>query len=222
MRLTEIVQRLRVHFAIDDPLSYVSVLDMGRLWERILNRVGAPIAYTQGYNPHPRFQFAAPLPVGYTSECEIVDLFMGQDVPTEGLLEVLREQSPQGLTINAVDEVPLKAISPQSTMREAIYQVDVWTEASSEQMDRALKGLLDQPTVIVQRERKGRVKDVDLRKLVYELRYETSKDGAHRIHMRLRTGSNGAGRPEEILEAADIAANDLCIHRTELVWDDKR
>ena len=53
------VQRTRVTFGLAGPLVYASVLDLGRLWERLLRRAGMPLAYSRGFSPHPRFQFAS-------------------------------------------------------------------------------------------------------------------------------------------------------------------
>jgi radical SAM-linked protein len=75
---TGVEQRLRIIYGIEGALSYASVLDIGRLWERLLHRSGMPLAYTQGFNPHPRMQFAAALAVGYTSSYEVLDLLLSE------------------------------------------------------------------------------------------------------------------------------------------------
>ncbi len=55
-------QRLRLTFAKGEAVKYISHLDLARTWERVFRRVGLPLAYSQGYNPRPRFQIAAALP----------------------------------------------------------------------------------------------------------------------------------------------------------------
>ena len=56
------VQRLRVRYAKGEALKYISHLDVARSWERAFRRAGLPLAYSQGFNPRPRFQIAAALP----------------------------------------------------------------------------------------------------------------------------------------------------------------
>ena len=55
-------------------VKYVSHLDFVRMFGRALRRAHLPIAYSEGFNPHPLLTFALPLSVGYTSECEIIEL----------------------------------------------------------------------------------------------------------------------------------------------------
>ena len=54
---------------------FISHLDLLRCFERAILRSGLPVEYSQGFNPHQKMTFALPLPVGVTSECEVVDIF---------------------------------------------------------------------------------------------------------------------------------------------------
>jgi len=66
--------RIRVKFAKTEPMRFTSHLDLYRAWERLLRRADVPLVFSQGYNPRPRIQLAAPLPLGITSNCEIIDI----------------------------------------------------------------------------------------------------------------------------------------------------
>jgi radical SAM-linked protein len=61
------MQRLRITFARGKELKYISHLDLMRLWQRALRRADIPLAYSQGFSPHPRLSIAAPLAIGVTS-----------------------------------------------------------------------------------------------------------------------------------------------------------
>ncbi|MGF1504453.1 MAG: TIGR03936 family radical SAM-associated protein [Anaerolineae bacterium] len=67
--------RYRIRFGKQDDLRYTGNLDIARIWERTLRRAGAPGVYSNGYNPRPKLQIAAALPLGYSSVCEIVDVW---------------------------------------------------------------------------------------------------------------------------------------------------
>lgn len=219
---TEGVQRLRVTFGVDGPLRYISVLDMGRLWERLLRRARIPLAYTRGFSPHPRLQFASPLPVGYSSECELLDLWLAERMEPARFTALAGGQAPQGLTILRVEEVPLGAPAPQALMRAAHYRLRFWAEASGEEVKQALEQLLAQPSLVRQRQKKGHLADYDLRPLIQEARYLASEGGYHELYMILRAGAEGSGRPEEVLEALGLAG--VCydtIHRVRLIWGAK-
>ena len=48
------VQRLRLRYAKRGRLRFTSTRDFQRAFERALRRTGVPMAYSQGFNPHPR------------------------------------------------------------------------------------------------------------------------------------------------------------------------
>lgn len=219
------VQRLRIGYRVGDPLQYVSVLDMGRLWERLLRRAGLPLAYSQGFHPHPRMQFATPLPVGYWGEAEWLDIYLRELVRVDQVLGRLAAQCPQGLTVASVEEVPLSGPNLQARMREATYRVLVWSPTGPETVQRAVETLLARERILRTRTRKGRQQEYDLRALLHEVCYESGQpngeDGwVHTLQMRARCSSQGSGRPEEALEELGLEIEHYRIHRTRLIWEE--
>ena len=219
---TNAIQKLRVVFGVGGALIYTSVLDMGRLWERLLRRAEMPLAYSQGFTPHPRLQFASALPVGYSSECEIVDISLGERVDPEAFLCSTRAQAPPGLEILRAQEIPLRLKSPQSTMREAHYRVCVWSDDPSDVVRTRLGELLNRSQITYTRTRKGQPETRDLRPLIHDICLEASGDGCHRLRVIVRCGPNGAGRPEEILKALELEMHCYTIHRYRLVWQPRQ
>lgn len=217
---TEVVQRLRVTFGVDGPLTYASVLDMGRLWERLLRRAHILTAHTQGYNPRPRLQFATALPVGYSSASEILDVYLGERTGLREFLADARAQCPKGLTIIGVEEVPIGAVSLQSLIREAQYRVRIWAEESPHEIRAAIDRLLARPKIVRQRMRKRKMVDYDLRRLLHNVRLSSSTDGQHELQMVVSCGQGGSGRPEEVLDELGLQVRRYAIHRTRLIWDE--
>lgn len=215
---TNIVQRLRVKYGVEDPIVYASVLDMGRLWERLLRRARIPVAYTQGFSPHPRLQFASALPVGYSSECELLDVLIAKRLDPSDFLAATRPQAPTGLNIICVGEQPLKAELPQASMRAAQYRVRFWSPAAASEIKDALDGLLAKSSIIRRRMKKGRMADYDLRPLVEDIRYVSSEGGCHGLDMLLRSGPGGSGRPEEVIAEMGLNITHYAIHRVRLIW----
>lgn len=214
---TATAQRLRVTFAVEGAWSYASVLDLGRAWERLLRRARLPLAYSQGYNPHPRLQFAAALPVGYTSLGEMVDLWLAERVLPQEAAQAMAQQSPPGLGILEVEEVPLAAPSLQGLIRAAEYRVWLVTLLSSEAVRAALEQLLAQEQIPRRRRKKDHLADYDLRPLIFRLEYRSTIGTTHEVEMLLRCGQAGSGRPEEILEAAGLPVEDRVIQRLRLL-----
>jgi radical SAM-linked protein len=217
---TKVVQRLRVTFGVDGPLIYASVLDMARLWERLLRRARILMAHTQGYNPRPRLQFAAALPVGYSSCSEILDLYLGERTGLKEFLADARAQCPKGLAIIGAEEVPIGAVSLQPLIREAHYRVRIWAEESPHEIRAATDRLLARPEIVRQRLRKRKMVDYDLRRLLHNVRLSSSADGQHELQMVVSCGQGGSGRPEAILDELGLQVCRYTIHRTRLVWDE--
>ena len=119
------LHRVRVHYAKGEPLRYISHLDLTRTWERIFRRAGLPVAYSQGFNPRPRFQIAAALPVGVTGRGELLDVWLTEAMAAEEIIVRLRPSLPAGLEVLAVHEVALRSPSMQSQMRAADYRAVV-------------------------------------------------------------------------------------------------
>jgi len=101
--------RLRLVFAKKKQIKYIGHLDLVLAWERALRRAQMPLAYSKGFNPHPKIQVASSLPLGATSSAEIMDIILNQPVPPAEALARIRAALPLGLELHSVEEVPLKA-----------------------------------------------------------------------------------------------------------------
>lgn len=212
------VQRLRICYQIGGALSYASALDMGRLWERLLHRAHIPLCYSQGFNPHPRMQFASALAVGYTSLCEVLDIWLSQSVDSADALLKLRAQCPDGLYINDVAPVPLDEPSPQATLQTLGYRIEVTSSATSAAIEEAIRKLMDQTAFIYQRTRKGQTKDFNLRPFILKLDYVGCQNGHHILKLELAFKAEGSIRPEEVIQVLDIDVNQVQIQRIALSW----
>lgn len=215
---TAVAQRLRVVFGVEEPMSYASVLDMGRVWERLLRRARMPLAYSLGFNPQPRMQFASALPVGYTSNGEVVDLLLAERVEPVVFLEAVRAAAPKGLCSHEAIEVPERDPAPQSTMHTAHYYVTLRTSTTEPALRDALTALLASASVPRERIKKGKLAAYDLRPLILSVEMESADDGGFALQMALRCGPNGAGRPEEVIRSLGLPDAHWTIRRTRLLW----
>jgi radical SAM-linked protein len=69
-----VVQRIRIRYAKRGPLRFTSHRDFARAFERALRRAGVPIAYSQGFTPHPKISYASAAPTGVASEAEFLEI----------------------------------------------------------------------------------------------------------------------------------------------------
>lgn len=193
--------RLLLTFSRGEEIKYLSHLDLMRLWERALRRSGLPLAYTQGFSPHPRLSLAAPLAVGVTSERELLELFLEQPVPLARVMKQLVPQLPQGLELLEVREIPLSLPSLPSQVRFAEYRVVVEAEASQKEVLQRLQELLARESLPWHHLRDTGPRHYDLRPLIQDLWLKEWRPPSFTLGMRLRCDSGATGRPEQVVAA---------------------
>lgn len=215
------VQRLRITFAKGEEIRFIAHLDLQRTWERTLRRARAPLAYTGGFNPHPRLNFAAPLAVGAMGEQELLDVWLRERRDPAALLEALQQQSPRGLRVLAIHEVPMEAPPLQALVRAAVYRAELWNDErlSRQEIEERIHALLARERIPRRRERAGKsAQEYDLRPHILELGVREWDDAAGRwwLHMRLRAGSEATGRPQDVLAELGVEARLIVRERVEL------
>lgn len=211
------MQRLRLKFFRGDQLKYISHLDLMRLWSRALRRAGISVAYSEGFSPHPRISLGAPLPIGVTSEAELMDITVQHAVSPHFLFTALRQQLPIGIDIVEIHEVPLTSPSLQSQLRYAEYRVEVGDSRSEDEMRTAIDSLLQAESLPWQHMRDTGPRRYDLRPLIGSIWPISHSDSSHALGMRLRCDSEGTGRPEQVTAALGVAEHPISIHRTSLI-----
>lgn len=207
------MRRWQLSFSRGDELKFLSHLDLMRLWERALRRAGLPLAYSQGFSPHPRLSLALPLPVGVTSQAELMELWLQRPLALDRLLEPLRRQLPQGIALGGARPLPEQAPALASRVRFAEYLV----EARGEAAQGAVARFLDSPTFPWSHRREREERHYDLRPLVVELRPVEVSEGPVKLAMRLRADASGVGRPEQVCLA--LGLQPLHLHRTRIVLE---
>ena len=213
------MQRLRVRFGRGNEVKYISHLDLMRFWERAIRRSGLSLAYTEGFNPHPRISLAAPLSVGVTSEAELMDVFLDRWDSPNMFINRVTEQLPEGIALYGAMPVGLNIPSLQSQVRFAEYNVVVKNEGEDAvpDVDRAIDSLLEAKELPWHHYRDTGARHYDLRALIDDLWAISSTGNRYTLGMRLRCDSGGTGRPEQVVKALGFTGYPESIHRTGLL-----
>ena len=91
--------KLRLLFVKEEQASYISHLDLMRTFQRVFPRGGLTLRHSQGFHPHPLISIVLPLPVGQSSECELLDLELEQDAGAADIADRLNTGLPAGLRV---------------------------------------------------------------------------------------------------------------------------
>ncbi len=133
--LAETARSYRFTFEKVGDARYLSHRNTMDVLERALRASGAPVRYTEGYNPHLRMSMGPALPLGHESKHELFDVDV-LDVLSEAHVAAVNARLPGGLRITSFVELPKGAKSLGRSATEAVYSFilpngDVRTERLS-------------------------------------------------------------------------------------------
>ena len=212
------MQRLRVKFSRGDEIKFISHLDIVRMWQRAFRRANIPLAYSEGFNPHPKISLAAPLPLGVTSEAEFMDVYFTRWVTPHHFIAAVGQELPPGIKILQAAPVGLNLPALQAQVAFAEYIVDIEEEKDRGEVEAAIASMLMKSTLPWQHMRDTGVKSYDLRALVDDLWVIEWKEMSGSLGIRVRCDASGTGRPEQVTAALGFSGRPRSINRTKIIF----
>ncbi len=209
-------RRLRFRFSKLGKVRFTSHRDVARMWERALRRSRLPVALSQGYNPHPLLSFGLALPTGCESLGEYLDVRLDprdpasptgspDDPDLDDLAATLTELLPAGLVVQAVKPLDMGHGSLQQEVASCDWQLEV-LEVAGEELAGRVERVLAAPSLPVQRERKGRQTEDDIRPAILTLAMEPNTGSPQDEHSIGRLNALLATRPRGVRPGDLVAA----------------
>ena len=196
-------------------MQYVGHLDLHKSWERSFRRSGLQLSYSLGFHPQPRINLACALPLGFTSQSEIIDAWIEDDLTVDVIKETLNRALPPGLNIHSVEKVDFTAPSLQTQVISSIYLVTFLDDVAD--LNERIQCISSSEHIY--RQRRG--KSYDLRPLIESINlYSPDETGRSRIRLELSAREAATGRPEEVLDEIGIKFENTRIHREKLTFRD--
>ncbi len=221
--------RLRVWFGKLGDMALMSHLDLARLFDRAVRRASLPVAFTNGFHASPKISIANALPLGATSEGEIVDFELTEPMDAATFLPKLVQQLPSNIPVYRVEEVDLKAPSATQSLEKAAYflTVESSVDAAVEQWENWINAVKNADRITVEHTTKsGKTHLVNLRDRLFELRL-LDPDSYHSEQSQILyyVGSchndGNLLRPEQVIymleQMAGCRINLLKVHRLKLI-----
>lgn len=172
-------------------MKFIGHLDMVRYFQKVMRRADVDIAYSEGFSPHQKMSFAAPLSVGITSRGEYFDIEVHSTEPSEVMLEKLNKQNVEGVEILSYRQLPEDAKNAMSIVAGADYFV--YFEKLTKEI---VENFYDQSSIEILKKTKRSEKIVDIKPMIYELRYEDEG-----IFMKVAQGSAANLKPDLVMQA---------------------
>ncbi|MBI2711177.1 MAG: DUF2344 domain-containing protein [Actinobacteria bacterium] len=164
--------RARIRFSKLGKIRFTSHRDLARVWERALRRAELPVAYSQGFSPHPKLHFGLALSTGHESVAEYLDVDLvpgpGTAVDVAALPARLAPGLPPGVDVQAAAALPEGAPSLQQAVTSCTWSIEV-AGASTPTVADAVERLLGAKEARLRRERKGKAVTDDVRPAVLDL-----------------------------------------------------
>jgi radical SAM-linked protein len=199
------VQRLRIRYAKRGRMRFTSHRDFSRAFERAVFRARIPMAYSSGFNPHPRISYAGAAPTGSASEAEYLEIALAERLDPAAVHAVLDDSLPDGLDVLEVVESAGGALADRLEASQWRLELPGSTlEAAAD----AVRRLLDSGEVMVERMTKKGLRRFDVRAAVVSL--EAAACPAHGescaiLEVVLRHGTP-AVRPDDVLAGLRTSA----------------
>ena len=196
------VQRLRVRYAKRGRLRFTSHRDFSRAFERAIFRARIPMAYSSGFNPHPRISYAGAAPTGSASEAEYLEIALAEVVDAAAIHAALDESLPDGLDVlEVVDAAELGKGGLSDLLVASRWVID--TRADVEASGAAVAAFLAEESVSVERMTKKGLREFDCRAAVVSLSVLPPPDDAApgagaRLDLVLQHGVPSV-RPDDVL-----------------------
>lgn len=186
--------RFRLRWGKSARYRYMSHLDNLRLLERAIRRSGMPVAYSQGFNPGMKLSFGPPLPLGFTSETEFVDVTL-ETTMMNYMLDSLKGKLPEGIGIYDARIVLGNTTSLSASLNRVVYTapLNCWSDVKA--LEEAITRLQTNTELVIDRPSKGETKRIDIRPAIHELRCNDDT-----LSMTLGLGDGGYARPNEVAE----------------------
>lgn len=203
--------KIRVRFSKQGQMKFIGHLDMVRYFQKVMRRAEIDVAYSEGFSPHQKMSFAAPLSVGVLSRGEYFDVEVKSTFSTKEAVKRINGQNVEGVEVLSYKLLPDDAKNAMSIVAAADYLI-----ATDDFSDKDIEDFIHQTEINIIKKTKKSEKEVNIRPLIYEMRKEEKG-----IFIKLAQGSAQNLKPELVMEALEkfsgkIISNTIIYERLDM------
>ena len=209
-------------FTKGEHVRWLGHLDLLHVFQRAVRMSGINVIYTQGFNPRARISVVSALPLGATADRELLTIRIAKPLDLQDIVSRLNSRLPDGISLTEARILPDFAKAPVVTASEFVAELELPDDETPEQLESALRQLLQEPQIIIERESKKKRKTIDLKPGIESVSVlDTPSDSTARIIMTL-PHRDFTVKPTEVIEALGKylpGLEILSIHRSRLITD---
>ena len=214
---------LRLLYKKNGVMKFISHLDMVRLTERTFRRAKLPLSFSNGYNPHPKISFGAPLSVGVTSDYEVLDVELLEEIDIKEFIANQENYVPAGISFFDGKYIE-KSKALMSMLSDATFMLRTNpTSLGLEELRSKLDEFLSLDEIMVEKATKKKViKQVDIKPLIGNFAIVSADENEIISNVTVVSGSSGTLKADVLLKTFYKFLGEDCdphftrIHRTML------
>lgn len=174
-------------------MKFIGHLDMVRYFQKVMRRANVDICYSEGFSPHQKMSFAAPLSVGVISKGEYFDIEVNSSLSSKEMIKNINAQNVEGVKVVSYKELPEGVKNAMSVVAGADYFVytDLFTEEQ-------VNDFYAQDEINILKKTKKSEKIVDIKPMIHEMKF--NEDG---IFMKVSQGSAANLKPDLVMSALE-------------------
>lgn len=143
--------KIRFFYTRKDDLKFISHLNTVDLLQRAIFYTNVRVKFSEGFTPHPKMSFGNPLPLGVSSDCEVFDVELDEEINIDSFTDKLNEYLPNEIKIFKAYELD-ENISISKIFNYSIYEFYIYTNENLENIK------LDINELIIERKKKSKHK----------------------------------------------------------------
>ncbi len=215
--LNSLEQLVRVKYCKDEPIKYISHLNLTQVFTRTLRRANIPVVISSGFNPRFRISFGPPLPLGISSTSEYLDIRLKEEIKTEKLVEKLNRVLPQGLKVLRAKIIPSSTDSLVKIIDKASYIITLKIKEElldsvaknqenelielKQEVDKNNRRFLNLDEINIEKQTKNGIKRVDIRASILNLSVKKFGEQILELNLGLKIGQQGNLNPRYVARA---------------------
>ena len=166
LRRPSVRTKLRVRFSKTGTMRYLSHNELILSIIRAVKRADIPVAFSEGFHPHPKISFGPALPSGVEGTQEFFDIELMELVKENDFKTMMNAQLPEGIEIIRAALLP----EGEKSLSEIIscYNYEIHIDKEDE---KRIHSFTELKSAVVARKKK----DVDIRPMVTEAKVQNNK-----------------------------------------------
>lgn len=190
-----------MNFSKTGTICYTSHLDIMKVFKRAFKRAGIKLAYSQGFNPHPKMGFAQPLSLGYWGLDELIEFETIDEHDPKKIEDALKVLMPEGLELRDCRQIEKSGKTLAAQTVAAVYTISIPLEKSLGMTGQEIHDSYMSQTAITalkKQKKKKELAEVDIKPMIRQISFAEENEALY-VTALLDSGSSSNLSPELVI-----------------------